>query len=127
MGDDEGALLRLWRGSVARWSPRDLSANLIVQFGTATEHLNRHWYERSSARCRARCFIRSNGGWRPPSTAWSRHGRGVRGQVHAAMVVLGGRRQPRKHMAQLQHNMWVTVSRTAVLSIITGGGKMGGD
>jgi predicted phage-related endonuclease len=29
----------------------------------------------------------------------------------------------RKHMAQLQHNMWVTASRTAVLSIITGGGK----
>ncbi len=28
-----------------------------------------------------------------------------------------------KHMAQLQHNMWVTASKTAVLSIITGGGK----
>jgi hypothetical protein len=28
-----------------------------------------------------------------------------------------------KHMAQLQHNMWVTAARTAVLSIITGGGK----
>ena len=26
-------------------------------------------------------------------------------------------------MAQLQHDMWVTASRTAVLSIITGGGK----
>jgi hypothetical protein len=26
-----------------------------------------------------------------------------------------------KHMAQLQHNMWVTASRAAVLSIITGG------
>jgi hypothetical protein len=28
-----------------------------------------------------------------------------------------------KHMAQLQHNMWVANSRSAVLSIITGGGK----
>jgi predicted phage-related endonuclease len=28
-----------------------------------------------------------------------------------------------KHMPQLQHNMWVTASRIAVLSIITGGGK----
>ena len=28
-----------------------------------------------------------------------------------------------KHMAQLQHNMWVTHARSAVLSIITGGGK----
>jgi hypothetical protein len=28
-----------------------------------------------------------------------------------------------KYMAQLQHNMWVTASRAAVLSVITGGGK----
>ena len=28
-----------------------------------------------------------------------------------------------KHMAQLQHNMWVADARSAVLSIVTGGGK----
>jgi hypothetical protein len=28
-----------------------------------------------------------------------------------------------KHMAQLQHNMWVTNAKSAVLSIINGGGK----
>ena len=28
-----------------------------------------------------------------------------------------------KHMPQLQHNMWVTAARTAVLSVIPGGGK----
>lgn len=28
-----------------------------------------------------------------------------------------------KHMAQLQHNMWVMAARASVLSIITGGGK----
>ena len=28
-----------------------------------------------------------------------------------------------KHMAQLQHNMWVINARESVLSIITGGGK----
>ena len=28
-----------------------------------------------------------------------------------------------KHMAQLQHNMWVVNARSAVLSVITGGGK----
>jgi len=28
-----------------------------------------------------------------------------------------------KYMAQLQHNMWVIAARSAVLSIITGGGK----
>ena len=49
-------------------------------------------------------------------------GRGVRGQVHAA-VDFSEEAAAEKHMAQLQHNMWVTASRTAVLSIITGGGK----
>lgn len=28
-----------------------------------------------------------------------------------------------KHMAQLQHNMWVMAARSSALSIITGGGK----
>jgi hypothetical protein len=28
-----------------------------------------------------------------------------------------------KHMAQLQHNMWVVNARTAALSIMSGGGK----
>ena len=28
-----------------------------------------------------------------------------------------------KHMPQLQHNMWVVTARSAVLSVITGGGK----
>jgi predicted phage-related endonuclease len=28
-----------------------------------------------------------------------------------------------KHLAQLQHNMWVVAARAAVLSVITGGGK----
>ena len=28
-----------------------------------------------------------------------------------------------KYMPQLQHNMWVAAARSAVLSVITGGGK----
>ena len=28
-----------------------------------------------------------------------------------------------KYMPQLQHNMWVVAARSAVLSVITGGGK----
>ena len=48
MGDDEAALLRLWREKRGEVEPEDLSANLIVQLGTVTEHLNRHWYERNT-------------------------------------------------------------------------------
>ena len=48
MGDDEAALVRLWREKRGEIEPEDLSANLVVQLGTVTEPLNRHWYERSS-------------------------------------------------------------------------------
>ena len=45
MGDDEAALLRLWREKRGEVEPEDLSGNLIVQLGVATEKLNRRWYE----------------------------------------------------------------------------------
>src|SRR5471032_1267993 len=48
MGDDEAALLRLWREKRGEAEPEDLSGNLIVQLGRATERLNQHWYERNS-------------------------------------------------------------------------------
>src|ERR1700674_334335 len=48
MGDDEAALLRLWREKRGEAEPEDLSGNLIVQLGTATEALNRLWYERNT-------------------------------------------------------------------------------
>jgi predicted phage-related endonuclease len=45
MGDDEAALLRLWREKRGEIEPEDLSGNLIVQLGLATEDLNRRWYQ----------------------------------------------------------------------------------
>ncbi len=48
MGTDEAALLRLWREKRGEAEPEDLSGNLIVQLGSATEDLNRHWYERNT-------------------------------------------------------------------------------
>ena len=48
MGDDEGALLRLWREKRGEIEPEDLSGNLIVQLGAVTEPLNRQWYERNT-------------------------------------------------------------------------------
>ena len=48
MGDDEAALLRLWREKRGEVEPEDLTDNLVVQLGSVTEHLNRHWYEKNS-------------------------------------------------------------------------------
>ena len=45
MGEDEGALIRLWREKRGEVEPKDLSGNLVVQLGLATEDLNRRWYE----------------------------------------------------------------------------------
>src|SRR6516164_10145390 len=45
MGDDEAALLRLWREKRGEVEPEDLSGNLVVQLGNATEELNRRWYQ----------------------------------------------------------------------------------
>ena len=50
MGDDETALLRLWREKRGEVAPEDLSGNLIVQLGVVTEPLNRHWFERNTGR-----------------------------------------------------------------------------
>src|ERR1700741_1691892 len=47
MGDDEAALLRLWQEKRGEVGPEDLSGELLVQLGTATEHLNRRWYEKN--------------------------------------------------------------------------------
>jgi predicted phage-related endonuclease len=127
MGDDEAALLRLWREKRGEIEPEDLSANLIVQLGTVTEHLNRHWYERNTGQVVAHVQ------WQVfhPVKRWM--AATLDGMVEATGAVFEAKFMlpwsfseegaAEKHMAQLQHNMWVTASRTAVLSIITGGGK----
>ena len=50
MGNDEAALIRLWREKRGEAEPSDLSSNLIVQLGNVTEELNRDWYERNTGR-----------------------------------------------------------------------------
>src|SRR3954471_5078172 len=127
MGDNETALLRLWREKRGELEPEDLSGNLIVQLGTVTEHLNRQWYERNTGQVvievQRRVFH--------PVKRWM--AATLDGMVEATGAVFEAKfmlpwafseeAAAEKHMAQLQHNMWVTASRMAVLSIITGGGK----
>src|ERR1700757_5011418 len=45
MGDDPGALLRLWQEKRGEIEPEELFGNLPVQLGLATEDLTRRWYE----------------------------------------------------------------------------------
>ena len=50
MGAEEAALIRLWKEKRGEAEPEDLSDNLVVQLGVATEALNRSWYERNTGR-----------------------------------------------------------------------------
>src|SRR5207302_165931 len=47
-GNDEAALVRLWQEKRGEVEPEDLSGNLVVQLGLATEDLNRRWYQHST-------------------------------------------------------------------------------
>src|SRR5262245_19519244 len=48
MGNDEDALVRLWREKRGEAEPLDYSGDLIVQLGVATEALNRRWFENTT-------------------------------------------------------------------------------
>jgi predicted phage-related endonuclease len=127
MGDDEAALLRLWQEKRGEGEPEDLSGNLIVQLGTVTEGLNRRWYERNTGQVVTgvqRRVFHPVKRWMAATLDGIVEGTGA---VFEAKFMLpwtfSEEAAAEKHMAQLQHNMWVVQSRSAVLSIITGGGK----
>jgi predicted phage-related endonuclease len=127
MGDDQTALVRLWREKRGELGPEDLSHNLLVQLGLATEPLNRQWYERTTGQ-----LVKGIQSWvRHPVLRWM--AATLDGIVEGSGAVFEAKfmlpwsfseeAAAEKHMAQLQHNMWVTNATGAVLSIITGGGK----
>jgi predicted phage-related endonuclease len=127
MGQDESALVRLWREKRGEVEPEDLSDNLIVQLGVATEPLNRLWYERNTGRTISDIQRRL----RHPVNRWL--GATLDGLIEGTGSVFEAKfmlpwsfseeSATAKHMAQLQHNMWVTNAKTSALSVITGGGK----
>ena len=127
MGADEAALLRLWREKRGEIEPEDLSGNLIVQLGLATEDLNRRWYEANTGQ--AITDIQKH--VRHPALRWM--AATLDGRIQGSDAVFEAKfmlpwsfseeAAAEKCMPQLQHNMWVVAARTAVLSVITGGGK----
>src|SRR5436190_2647316 len=127
MGTDEAALVRLWREKRGETEPKDLSGNLLVQLGAATEELNRSWYERTTGR-RVRDVQRQV---RHSAISWMvatldgivEGGEAVFESKFMLPWSFSEEAAAEKYMPQLQHNMWVTHLRTSVLSIITGGGK----
>ena len=126
MGDDEGALVRLWREKCGEIEPEDLSGNLAVQLGLVTENLNRRWYQAQTGK-----IVTDVQMWRRhPTLRWmaaTLDGRVDGTDVFEAKFMLPWQFSEegavQKYAPQLQHNMWVVAARNAVLSVITGGGK----
>jgi predicted phage-related endonuclease len=127
MGNDHDALLRLWQEKRGQIEPEDLSRNLVVQLGLATEELNRRWYETNTGQTitdvQSRIFH--------PALRWM--AATLDGRVQGSDTVFEAKfmlpwsfseeAAAEKYMPQLQHNMWVVAARSAVLSVIIGGGK----
>jgi predicted phage-related endonuclease len=127
MGNDEAALIQLWREKRGEAEPEDLSSNLVVQLGAATEELNRSWYERNTGR-RVTDIQRKVNHSAIPWMAATLDGivEGTEAVFEAKFMLpwsFSEEAASEKYMPQVQHNMWVTHLRTSVLSIITGGGK----
>jgi predicted phage-related endonuclease len=127
MGNDEAALIRLWQEKRGEIEPEDLSGNLVVQLGLATEDLNRRWYEANTGQV----VVDVERKIHHPVLRWM--GATLDGRVQGSHAVFEAKfmlpwsfseeAAAEKYMPQLQHNMWVVAARTAVLSVITGGGK----
>jgi len=127
LGDDEGALLRLWREKRGEIEPEDLSGNLVVQLGLATEELNRRWYQANTGQVLTDVQRQI----RHPTLRWM--AATLDGRIEATGAVFEAKfmlpwsfseeAAAEKYMPQLQHNMCVVAARSAVLSVITGGGK----
>jgi predicted phage-related endonuclease len=126
MGDNEAALLRLWREKRGVAEPEDLSGNLAVQLGLVTENLNRRWYQAQTGK-----VVTDVQMWRRhPTMRWmaaTLDGRVDGNDVFEAKFMLpwqfSEEAAAEKHAPQLQHTMFVVAARNAVLSVITGGGK----
>ena len=127
MGADEGgAAAPLARKTRRGAEPQDFSDNLIVQLGVATEALNRAWYQRQTGRkvndVQRRLRHRFHR-WMAATLDGMVEGVGVFEAKFMLPWSFSEDAAAAKHMAQLQHYMWVADAKTAVLSIVTGGGK----
>ena len=131
MGDDEAALVRLWQEKRGEVEPKDLSGNLAVQLGLVTEDLNRRWYEANTGQV----ITDIQKHVRHPTVRWL--AATPDGRVQSSGAVFESKfmlpwsfseeAATAKYTPQLQHNMWVVAARSAVLSVITGSGLLGGD
>jgi len=126
LSGDADRIMRLWREKRGEADPEDLSGVLPVMLGSWTEAFNRQWYERESGLQVSRVGaveICKDHEWRRCT---------LDGYVEAIGSVfeakhVGAFRKPEEvvesYMPQLQHNMAVSNTDRALLSVIFGNQK----
>ena len=127
MGDDEAALIRLWQEKRGEVEPEDLSGNLIVQLGVVTEDLNRRWYEANTGQV----VTDVQKHVRHPGLRWM--AATLDGRVESSGAVFEAKfmlpwyfseeAAAEKYAAATAAQYVGRGRQTAVLSVITGGGK----
>jgi predicted phage-related endonuclease len=110
-----------------RSSPRTCRAISPSSLASRTEDLNRRWYQANTKQVITDIQKRVQ----HPALRWM--SATLDGRVEATGAVFEAKfmlpwafseeAAAEKYMPQLQHNMWVVATRSAVLSVITGGGK----
>jgi predicted phage-related endonuclease len=144
MGSDAAAVMRLWREKRGNIPSRDLSRDLPVQLGSATEALNRRWFEQETgltvSAVQHFChhptvpfmaatldgLVEQPSSGSPDQRTSEAKTRGSRAVFEAKFMLpwsFSEEAAAAKHMPQLQHNMLVAGTARAYLSIITGGGQ----
>src|SRR5260370_23299676 len=123
MGDDEAALIHLWKEKRGEIEPEDLSSNLIVQLGTVTEHLNRHWYERNTGQVGTelqRQVFHPVKRWMPATLGGMFEGTGAGFEAKFMLPwAFSGELAAEKHMPHYHQNMWDTANGTEDMSLNT--------
>lgn len=126
LSGDRDKVLRLWREKRDEAPTEDLSANIAVMLGCWTESFNRQWFERvTELRVTAvgQSAVCSKRAWRHCTLDGLVESRGAVWEAKHTNAFTKPDEVLERYMPQLQHNMAVTGTERAMLSVIFGNHK----
>lgn len=126
LSGDSDRIIRLWREKRCEVEPEDLSRRLPVMLGCWTEEFNRRWYEQDSGllvSAVGAVSTCSQHTWRRCTLDGYVAAKGAVFEAKHVSAFAKPEEILERYMPQLQHNMAVTGSERALLSVIFGNHK----
>jgi len=126
LSGDEERILRLWQEKRGMAEPEDLSSVLPVMLGTWTEAFNRQWFEQDTGHLVGRVgasLACETHPWRRCTLDGFVQARNAVFEAKHVGAFFRSEDVLERYMPQLQHNMAVTGSQLALLSVIFGNHK----